>query len=227
MRDLTDAKFSVLADGFAGCGRVTDSAEAGRLAASLGEVAKAGKRGLLSESVVSAWARGEKLKSLVRPFLSREPVPVRAIFFDKTPDKNWLVPWHQDLNIAVEEKRETPGFGPWSVKDGLVHVRPPAAMLADMLTIRLHLDDCDADNGALQVLPGTHLDGILTDDRISSAKAEKPPVLCAMRAGDALLMRPLLLHASGKSVSDRRRRVLHIEYAGFGLPGGLAWKSAA
>lgn len=227
MLQIADRNDAVTADGFTRAAGVATRVECRELAEKLGEVAKAGKRGLLAEPAVAAWAHSEKLKALVRPFLSGEPVPVRAIFFDKTADKNWLVPWHQDLNIAVAEKHETPGWGPWSLKDGLPHVRPPAASLAEMLTVRLHLDDCDADNGALLVLPGTHAHGILSDVEIADAKAAHPPVMCSMPAGDALLMRPLLLHASGKSVSERRRRILHIEYAGFRLPEVLAWNPAA
>lgn len=195
---------AVPTDGFARVAGVATRAECRELSHKLGEVEKAGKRGLLPEPVVAALAHSEKFRALVRPFLTGEPVPVRAIFFDKTADKNWLVPWHQDLNIAVAEKHEVPGWGPWSVKDGLPHVRPPAEQLADMLTVRLHLDDCDADNGALLVLPGTHANGILKDESVASAKSSGAPVLCSMPAGDALLMRPLLLHASGKSVSERR-----------------------
>lgn len=213
-------------DGFQRIPAVLDASECAAFAHRFGDVAMAGKRGLLGDAVAGELARSERLLSLVRPHLSGEPVPVRAIFFDKTADRNWLVPWHQDLNIAVSEKHDISGWGPWSVKDGLVHVRPPASRLADMLTIRLHLDDCDADNGALLTLPGTHAHGILDADAIAAAKTSRP-VLCAMRAGDVLLMRPLLLHASGKSVSDRRRRILHIEYAGFRPPEGLAWNAAA
>src|SRR6476620_8795540 len=142
MLQLAERNYAVAADGVAGVAGVATSDECRELAEKLGEVAKAGKRGLLAEPEVAAWAHSEKFKSLVRPFLSGEPVPVRAIFFDKTADKNWLVPWHQDLNIAVAEKHEIPGWGPWSVKEGLPHVRPPAECLADMLTVRLHLDDC-------------------------------------------------------------------------------------
>ena len=52
-------------------------------------------------------------------------------------------PWHQDLSIAVKERHEVAGFGPWSVKEG-VPVQPPVEILESMLTLRLHLDDCHA-----------------------------------------------------------------------------------
>lgn len=86
-------------------------------------------------------------------------VPVRSILFDKNAESNWPVTWHQDLTIAVAEKCEVSGYGPWSLKDGAVHVQPPESLLREMVTIRIHLDDTPESNGALRVIPGTHLKG--------------------------------------------------------------------
>ena len=96
-----------------------------------------------------------------------------------------------------------------------------------MLTVRLHLDAADALNGALRVLPGTHRLGRLSAARIQELRGAEPEFLCAAAAGDALLMRPLLLHASSRSTTVGHRRVLHIEYAGFTLPPELQWHAAA
>jgi ectoine hydroxylase-related dioxygenase (phytanoyl-CoA dioxygenase family) len=197
------------------------------LAAALGDPEGAGARGLLCVPEVRAFARSEAMMSLVTARLGPDAQPVRAIFFDKTPSSNWLVPWHQDVTIAVAGKVEAPGFGPWSVKHGIPHVQPPEALLAQMLAVRVHLDDCDASNGALRVIPGSHRRGRLEPDQISAAKAASEEVVCEAAAGDALLMRPLLLHASSKSVTDRRRRILHIEYCSGRLPSGMTWHDAA
>jgi ectoine hydroxylase-related dioxygenase (phytanoyl-CoA dioxygenase family) len=145
---------------------------------------------------------------LVRPHLPSEPRPVRAIYFDKSPQTNWLVSWHQDLTLAVRARAEHPGFGPWSVKDGIPHVQPPVELLQQMLTVRLHLDDADESNGALRVLPGSHCLGRLSSERIQELRANQVDYLCAVSAGDALLMRPLLLHASSRSTTTQHRRVL-------------------
>ena len=187
----------------------------------------AGARGLLCVPEVRAFARSEAMMSLVAARLGPDTQPVRAIFFDKTPSSNWLVPWHQDVTIAVARKVEAPGFGPWSVKHGIPHVQPPEALLAQMMAVRVHLDDCDASNGALRVIPGSHRRGRREPDQICAAKAASAEVLCEAAAGDALLMRPLLLHASSKSVTDRRRRVLHIEYCSGRLPAGMTWHDSA
>ncbi len=164
---------------------------------------------------------------LIRPHLPAEPIPVRAIYFDKSPDANWFVGWHQDLTIALRARAEVPGFSRWTVKDGIPHAQPPVEFLERMLTVRLHLDDADDSNGALRVLPGSHGFGILSSGRMDELAASQSEVLCAAAAGDALLMRPLLLHASSRSASARHRRVLHIEYAGFTLPARLDWHEAA
>jgi ectoine hydroxylase-related dioxygenase (phytanoyl-CoA dioxygenase family) len=172
---------------------------------------------------VAALAVSSKVNALVNSVLGEAAAPVRSIFFDKTAGANWLVPWHQDLSIAVRERRDVPGYGPWSVKGGVPHVQPPPPVLEEMVTLRLHLDDCDASNGALLVIPGSHRSGRLDAAAIAAARAERKPVLCSMKAGDALLMRPLLLHASSEAVAPSHRRVIHLEYSASPLPLGLEW----
>ena len=132
------------------------------------------------------------------------------------------------MTLALRARAEVPGFGPWSTKDGIPHVQPPVELLQQMLTVRLHLDDAGASNGALRVLPGSHRGGRLTAERIQELRTHESDFLCAAAAGDALLMRPLLLHASIRSTSTQHRRILHVEYAGFALPlDELAWHEAA
>jgi ectoine hydroxylase-related dioxygenase (phytanoyl-CoA dioxygenase family) len=163
------------------------------------------------------------IAALVKDRLAGNGVLVRSIFFDKTPGANWLVPWHQDLSIAVRERREAPGFGPWSVKDGVPHVQPPLPILEDMLTLRLHLDDCDEANGALRVIPGSHRRGRLSATEIAELRTRNAETVCSARSGDALVMRPLLLHASAEAREVHHRRVVHLEYASSSLPHGLEW----
>lgn len=144
----------------------------------------------------------------------------RAILFDKTPDSNWKVPWHQDLSLAVQERVDIEGWGPWSEEEGIVHVQPPVEILEQMLTVRLHLDDCGPDNGPLRVLPGTHLKGRLTGEQIREA-SQHPETVCACDAGTVLVMRPLLLHASSTSTRPGHRRVVHLEFCDAELPPGI------
>lgn len=213
--------------GFAIARGVTDAEARQDLIAELGPVSGAGRRGLLAHPVVARLANSDCILDLVRPLLPTAPIPVRAIFFDKSPDANWLVSWHQDVTLALRARADVPGFGPWSIKDGVPHVQAPPELLAQMLAVRLHLDDADESNGALRVIPGSHSLGRLSANEIQKLRTERPEFLCTAAAGDALLMRPLLLHASSRSTSTKHRRILHIEYAGFSLPAELNWHEAA
>lgn len=170
-------------------------------------------------------ARHPKIRALVEDVLGPTCFAVRGILFDKTPDANWKVVWHQDLSIAVQQRHEVAGYGPWSEKAGVTHVQPPVRILENMLTIRLHLDSCDESNGPLRVLPGSHRGGRLDSDSIAACRAEREEVICTVPAGGALLMRPLLLHASSASVEPRHRRVIHLEYAAGPLDLGLEWQT--
>jgi hypothetical protein len=201
--------------------------EVNGLITALGPVNGAGRRGLLDTPMVAKLASSAQLLDLVRPHLKSEPRPVRGIYFDKSPETNWLVAWHQDLTLAVRSRVDVPGFGPWSTKDGVPHVQAPVELLEQMLTVRLHLDDCDETNGALRVIPGSHSYGRLSAERIEQLREQNSEFVCRVSAGDALVMSPLLLHASSRSLSTRHRRVLHIEYASFSLPAELQWNETA
>jgi ectoine hydroxylase-related dioxygenase (phytanoyl-CoA dioxygenase family) len=202
---------------------VINTNERQELVTTLGPVSGAGRRGILAVPAIAELARSTRLLNIIRPHLLSEPFPVRAIYFNKSADTNWLVPWHQDLTLALRTKIDMPGFAPWSIKEGVPHVQAPVELLQKMLTLRLHLDDADESNGALRVLPGSHLLGRLSADRIQELRSQQVEALCIAAAGDVLLMHPLLLHASSRSTSPSSRRILHIEYAAFSLPNELHW----
>ena len=168
-------------------------------------------------------AESEAMRALVAPVLGNRFAVVRAILFDKTPDANWKVPWHQDVTIAVRERIECEGYGPWSLKTDVLHVQPPAEILEQMISLRLHLDPCPASNGALKVIPGSHRNGKLSVAETEKLTAQQA-VICEAPRGSALLMRPLLLHASSSSTSPHHRRVIHLDYADVKLPCGLEWR---
>ena len=164
------------------------------------------------------------LMGFARAVLGQSARPVRGIFFDKVPQANWKVPWHQDLTISVDQRTNLCGYGPWSVKAGGVHVQPPVAVLEGMLTLRLHLDPCDASNGPLRVLPGSHLGGQWSAQDITAWRQRVEPVECHVAAGGFVAMKPLLLHSSSAATTPRHRRVVHVEYSAERLPGGLNWR---
>jgi len=170
-------------------------------------------------------AENAAVRDLIEPLLGPSAFVARSIFFDKTPDANWKVAWHQDLTIAVRKKVEVDGYTAWSVKEGIVHVQPPVSVLEEMVTVRLHLDDCGPENGPLQVIPKSHNTGRLTGEQISTWRAQGKPLACVVPRGGALLMRPLLLHASSPATAPMHRRVVHLEFACDPLPGGLEWEA--
>jgi hypothetical protein len=146
---------------------------------------------------------------------------VRVLYFDKTPERTWALPWHKDLTIAVRNNRlPSDRFSHPTTKVGVPHVEAPTAVLERMLTARIHLDPMTDENGPLKLLPGSHRDGkaLRLDDRRA----------CTLRVnrGDVLLVRPLVRHSSAASHADTRmhRRVLHLEFASADpLPDGYAW----
>lgn len=174
---------------------------------------KAGIRHALRHEGVGDLAADPRLLDLARKILGHAAIPFRATLFDKSPQANWLVPWHQDTALPLRERLDTLGWGPWSVKGGITYAHAPASALCQVLALRVHLDESNVDNGPLRVLPGTHMKGVLTDDDMEELAGAIPPTDCVVPQGGVLVMRPLIVHASSKSHSHVRRRVVHIEYA--------------
>jgi len=180
-------------------------------------------RSALADPAIRGFASSSTILELVCAALEKPAFAVRAIMFDKVEGANWSVPWHQDLTVAVKDRRDVDGYGPWSIKESTPHVQPPRNVLEQMVSVRLHLDDCSASNGALRVIPGTHTLGKLSSSAVEEVVRRGPEVTCECSRGDALLMRPLLLHASSSAASPSHRRVLHIDYAACELSGGVEW----
>jgi ectoine hydroxylase-related dioxygenase (phytanoyl-CoA dioxygenase family) len=168
-------------------------------------------------------AANPSVLSIAASLLGRPPHLVRALFFDKTPARNWFVAWHQDRTVALNRRIEMPGWGTWTQKDGVHHAQPPVAVLEQMVTIRLHFDDADEEGGCLRVIPGSHRFGILRQDEIDEVVAVSTPRACKVDAGDAVIMSPLLLHSSRKSRRLAHRRVVHLDYSSHELPSGVSW----
>jgi ectoine hydroxylase-related dioxygenase (phytanoyl-CoA dioxygenase family) len=189
----------------------------------------AGVRGLVAKAgSVRSIAQSAVVSSLVAPVLGPGARLVRSILFNKGEEANWQVAWHQDLAIAVTEKADVAGYSSWSTKEGVLHVQPPVQILERMLSVRLHLDPADETNGALWVSPGSHRFGRLSASEAAVAAERNGKHLCVVRTGDALLLRPLILHASRKATSLMPRRVIHLEFAAEALlPEPLAWAEAA
>ncbi len=209
--------YSVERDGFAIVPRVVTATTISRISHALSESivrrTRAGVRNVLRIPAVRELATQEDLLELARQVLGPGAIPFRTTLFDKSAPSNWLVVWHQDTALPLRERRDIRGWGPWSVKEGVICAHAPASALEQVLAIRVHLDDSNEENGPLKVLPATHDLGVLNDDQIHALAGQEAALDCCVAAGGVLLMRPLLVHASSKARSNAPRRVLHIEYA--------------
>ncbi|MBD8872206.1 phytanoyl-CoA dioxygenase family protein [Rhodanobacter sp. DHB23] len=190
-----------------------------RLAAGRGGIRRIDQR---TESVYKLARTGVGM-ALARNALGASTHFVRAIYFDKSPDNDWLVSWHQDRAITVAERADLPGWGPWSNKAGAWQVQPPAEWLERMVAVRMHLDSCDETNGGLKLIAGSHRQGLLSAERMHDLAASLGYDCPSLAAGDALVMRPLTVHASSRMINPKLRRVLHFEYCCAELPTVLRW----
>lgn len=162
-----------------------------------------------------------RLSQIAEDALGETVQLVGATLFDKLPGANWFVPPHQDLFVPVAGSTEDAQWTNWSTKAGVQYVEPPLKVQRRLLAVRVHLDECPERNGALEVVPGSHVRRLSESD--VDAIDESAFELCPAGPGDLLLMHPLLVHRSRAAELPRRRRVLHIVYSGAKLPDGLRW----
>ena len=193
--------------------RVLSAAECNELRARVENLPRgaAGLRHLLSP--FQSLATDERLMSITTELFGTPGVPFRITLFDKGPESNWRVVWHQDTSLPLEERVEGPGWGPWSMKEGVTYARAPARALNRVLALRVHLDASTLSNGPLRVLPATHRAGVLTEAEIAKAAGSVQPIDCVVQRGGVIAMHPLTIHSSRKIEDGQPRRVLHIEYA--------------
>ncbi len=164
-----------------------------------------------------------RLGGLARKILGADARPVRAVLFDKSPEVNWIVAWHQDRTIALEARHEMEGFEPWSVKDGTVHVEPPFELIERMLTLRAHIDPCDVDNAPLVIARGSHRWGKAAAGDAARLAQTGERLVCLAEPGDVWAYSTSILHMSERARRPRRRRVLQVDFSAEVLPLPLRW----
>lgn len=161
------------------------------------------------------------LKTVLKELLGDKYFVVKSIYFDKPQTSNWYVSYHQDLTISVDKKLDLKEFEFWTIKQNQFAVQPPIDILQSVVTVRIHLDSTDENNGALRVVPKSHLKGIYRPETIDWSIERE--VNCNVDKGGIMLMKPLLLHSSGRTTNNKQRRVIHIEFSNQELPNGLNW----
>jgi ectoine hydroxylase-related dioxygenase (phytanoyl-CoA dioxygenase family) len=162
-----------------------------------------------------------KLRQVIGTIIGSDYFVVKSIYFDKPKTSNWFVAYHQDLTISVNKKADIQNFGPWTVKQNQFAVQPPLQILESIYTIRIHLDETNQDNGALKVIQRSHSKKIYRPETINwNIETE---AVCNVTKGGIMIMKPLLLHSSGRTINNKRRRVIHIEFSSDKLPEPLQW----
>jgi hypothetical protein len=148
---------------------------------------------------------------------------VRVIWFAKNETSNWGVAWHQDRIIAVARRVDLAGFSNWTLKSGIWHCAPPEYLLRQMCFVRIHLDDSDATNGAMQIAFGSEAAGVVASQDAAKVAASYPVETCTAKRGDQQILPMLTLHQSTASHTAAPRRAIRLDFAGFELPAPLKW----
>ena len=211
------------------CERLVQEIEAAMSSQSNGVIEAREGRRVGGRNLMSAWNGWRMITGhptvadLIDRYVGRSAGLVRILFFDKPPGSSWSLSLHRDKTIAVSEHHEPSApFDKPTRKAGVPHVEATQQLLSQMLTLRLHLDPMNVENGALFVVPRSHreLDATSTESTTD--------VHCD--AGDLFVMRPLLLHGSRASSPDTslHRRVVHLEIApNEELPAPYRWHQFA
>ena len=160
----------------------------------------------------------DNFKNLLTTICDKSFFISKAIYFNKTSNSNWFVSYHQDLSISVKNKIETVGYASWTKKKGQLGVIPPLHILENSFTFRIHLDKTNETNGVLKVISKSHKKGIIRVDNDFDASKEGEEIICNVDKGGVMLMQPLLLHSSQKSISEKSRRVIHLEFCNKEIP---------
>ncbi len=185
-----------------------------------------GSRCLLSLAWCQALAKHLRRHPMLTAFIPSGFVAAQCTYFEKSRSRNWLVAVHQDLSIPVAERINHPALRGWSEKEGCIFVQAPVELLERLVAVRLHIDNCAVNDGPLRLVAGSHLQGRVTPEAATGVRQARGEVVCPGPRGSALVMRPLLLHASSKASGTSMRRVLHLLFGPSELPHGLRWQHA-
>src|SRR6476661_7233437 len=228
MIDMSADRLHLHERGFVVSAPLFDAAECSQLASALSRLpqGQAGSRNMLTEPWCIRLAHRLRTHPQIAPLLPLSSVAVQCTLFEKSRERNWLVGMHQDLSIPVRERVEHPALSGWSEKEGGLFVQPPDDVLDALVAVRLHIDRCGEKDGALRIVPGSHRHGRLRGDAAARLRDASGETTCPVERGAAMAMKPLLLHASAKTVGSGERRVLHVVFGPPSLPCGLHWRHA-
>ena len=215
-------------NGFAIFTSLLGSAECDQLAANLSPslTSAAGTRALLAQRWCRELATRVRQHSAIANLIPPSYVAAQCTYFEKSQTKNWLVAMHQDIAIPVAARVDHAELHGWSEKEGILFVNAPVSLLQQLVAVRIHLDACRTSDGPLRVIPGSHLRGKISLQEATHRRQHEREIECVIERGGAMVLSPLLLHASSKSTGMSKRRVLHFLFGPLDLPCGLQWHGA-
>lgn len=149
------------------------------------------------DQISAEWMNDPRLTGAVKELMGQQPEVLQTMVYFKPPGSRGQS-FHQD-NLYL---RVTPVVAAW-----------------------LALDSCDASNGAMEMVKGSHLLGLLpcrladTDVSFTDSETVFPSylqrALAQMEAGDTIFFHGLTVHGSRpNSTADRFRRAVIVHYKG-------------
>jgi len=142
-----------------------------------------------------AYLQHPVFRELTRRIIGEEVAIYRSMFMNKPARQGTVLPFHQD------------GGTTWRLT-----LDPP-------VTVWTALDDASSANGAVEIVPGSHTLGLLSDfgHTITASQVEHycPPgrsVFLEARAGEVFVLHNWLLHRSGVNATDQSRRGFSVCY---------------
>lgn len=218
--DLRESGFAIVAS-------AVSPSDCDRILSAMAETAGgAGSRAILDAPWCRTLADDIRANAVLGRALPERAVAAQCTYFDKSSERNWLVALHQDLSIPVRMRVASDQLSGWAEKEGRLYVQPPRETLESLVGVRVHLDECGKESGPLRVVPASHRHGRLSDARAKELREQNGEVACLVPRGGALVLKPLLLHASSKASAPAHRRVLHFLFGPPSLPFGLEWAHA-
>lgn len=142
-----------------------------------------------------AWLRNPVFERIARRLLGERVVLYRAVLMNKPGAGGTVLPWHQD------------GGRFWGLD------RDP------ILQIWTALDDAPAEAGAVEVIPGSHrqglatpLGGVIPEPIVRARRAEEQSLPLPARAGEAMLLHNHVWHRSLVNRTGKPRRAFSVCY---------------
>lgn len=143
----------------------------------------------------------DRMVTAAEDLIGREVYHWHSKFVPKPPHTQGRWDWHQD-------------YGYWYYE---------GCLLPDMITATFSVDGMSRENGAMQVLRGSHRMGRIDVKKIGKASGTDPErlalameryelVYVELAPGDTVFFDSLTLHCSGPNDSDRPRTLLHASY---------------